>query len=188
MEENILTKKEKQLIYIPVPSTPFFTISPNCTSLSHFLDLFLQDHVKTLSSHLKDSDDLIRNLQEIKMKEGLNLLMLEVTALYSNISHDIGIRGVDHFLEQAPEIPSQQKDFLINGLRLIIEINYFKYDNKIYHQIKGTAIGTRVAPSHANLFIDLFELQNIYSGHPYVVNIALYKKVYRLLVFHLGRN
>lgn len=155
IEEEILTKNEKQFIYIPVLSVPFFyhipklhksTVnppgrpiissinSPTC-NLSHFIDLYLQDHVNMLPSHLNDSDDLIRHLQKVQLKEGLGLLTLDVTALYSNMNHDLGIECVEFI-------------FFINSthlysffIRFILEDNYFKYDNKIYHQVKGTAMG-----------------------------------------------
>lgn len=48
----------------------------------------------------------------------------------------------------------------------------------IYHQIKGTAMGARVERSNANLFMGLFEQQNIYSGHPFLNNLILYDDLF----------
>ena len=33
----------------------------------------------------------------------------------------------------------------------------FSFDGQIYEQIQGTAMGTKMAPSYANLFMDRFE-------------------------------
>ena len=33
----------------------------------------------------------------------------------------------------------------------------FRFDSQIYEQIQGTAMGTKMAPSYANLFMDRFE-------------------------------
>ena len=33
----------------------------------------------------------------------------------------------------------------------------FSFDGKIYEQIQGMAMGTKMAPSYANLFMDRFE-------------------------------
>lgn len=207
-KDGILTKKEKYFIQIPIPSTPFFyhlpklhksttnppgrpIISgingPTC-NLSHFIDLYLKDYVKILPSHLKDSDDLIRHLKQVQMQDNLCLLTLDVTALYSNIDHNLGINCVEHYLESDPEITEKQKVFITTGLRLILENNFFKYDGKIYHQTKGTAMGTRVAPSHANLFMGLFEKQYIDSEHPYLKEHHPIQKIHRRFVLCLARQ
>lgn len=131
--EGILSKKEKHLILIPIPNTPFFyhlsklhksttnplgrpIISTGLTcNLSPFLDLYLQNYVKTLPSNL-NSHNLIRHLQEVQMKDGLSLLTLDVTTLDSNISHNLDIKCVAHYLERDPEILAKQRDFLIKAI------------------------------------------------------------------------
>ena len=49
----------------------------------------------------------------------------------------------------------------INVLRQLFEIvlkwNVFTFDGQIYEQVQGTAMGTKMAPSYANLFMDRFE-------------------------------
>ena len=39
--------------------------------------------------------------------------------------------------------------------------NYFEFNKKIYSQIQGTAMGTRMAPSYANIFMKYVEMQLI---------------------------
>ena len=39
----------------------------------------------------------------------------------------------------------------------VLSNNYFEFDDKIYHQQKGTAIGTKFAPPYACIFMDWFE-------------------------------
>ena len=43
---------------------------------------------------------------------------------------------------------------IINLITLILTKNNFSFDDKHYLQIKGTTMGTRMAPSYANIFID----------------------------------
>lgn len=94
MEDGILSKNEKGFINITVfqssvtfrktPGRPIISgINSLTCNLSHFSDLYLQDYVKALPSHLKDSDDLIRHLQKLHIREDFNLLTLDETALYS---------------------------------------------------------------------------------------------------------
>ena len=44
---------------------------------------------------------------------------------------------------------------------MILTMNNFSFDNEHYLQKHGTAMGTRMAPSYANLFMGKFEQQAI---------------------------
>ena len=45
--------------------------------------------------------------------------------------------------------------------RLILENNYFEFDGKVYKQKLRTAIGTKFAPSFANIFMSQLEVKMI---------------------------
>ena len=40
---------------------------------------------------------------------------------------------------------------------IVLDKNYFEFAGKKFHQIQGTAIGTKMAPSYANIFMDVLE-------------------------------
>ena len=46
---------------------------------------------------------------------------------------------------------------IIDLIRLILTMNIFKFNNNHYLQTHDTAMGTRMAPSYANLFLAKFE-------------------------------
>lgn len=48
-------------------------------------------------------------------------------------------------------------EFIIKSLKIILKENTFNFDGKIHRQIKGTAMGTKVAPSYANLVMGYLE-------------------------------
>ena len=48
-------------------------------------------------------------------------------------------------------------DFIIEALTIILEENTFNFDGDTYRQIKGTAMGTKVAPSFANWVMAYYE-------------------------------
>lgn len=83
---------------------------------------------------------------------------------------------MEEFLLEDPEIPEAQREFLLNALSFILHNNYFTYDGSIYHRERGTAMGTSVAPSSANLFIGCFEKEYIVSNHPFRSKILLFKR------------
>ena len=46
---------------------------------------------------------------------------------------------------------------LCNLIRMILTLNCFEFNNPFYIQTHGTAMGTCMAPSYANLFLAKFE-------------------------------
>ena len=52
-------------------------------------------------------------------------------------------------------------EYLRRMLELVLKCNNFKFNRKCFLQVNGTAMGTRVAPTYANLFMAHFE-ENIY--------------------------
>lgn len=124
------------------------------------------------------SNRLTKNI----LKKGF-ILTMDVTALYSNISHELGIKCIDHTVSQDPEIPEAQKFFLLNSFNFILENNYFIYGEEIYRQKKGTAMETRVAPTYANLFMGSFEEKYIYGDEDFKSKIILCKRFIDDLIF-----
>ena len=59
------------------------------------------------------------------------------------------------------ELPSNAN--IIKMLDLVLTCNNFEFDNRYFLQTSGTAMGTRVAPSYANIFMDWFERKYVYT-------------------------
>ena len=55
---------------------------------------------------------------------------------------------------------------LIDLAELILKNNYFEFEDKIYHQILGTAIGTKFALSFADIFMWKLKERMISEYHP----------------------
>lgn len=58
--------------------------------------------------------------------------------------------------------PRFNKEFVIDSIVLILTNNTFTFDDKIYLQKKGTAMGTKMAPSYATLVLGYLE-NKLYS-------------------------
>jgi len=83
---------------------------------------------------------------------------INVGSLYTNILHSEGLFAASKFMERyrkGPLIPGNHH--LLSLLRLVLTKNNFDFAGKHYLQVGGTAMGTRVAPSYANLFMADFE-------------------------------
>ena len=86
------------------------------------------------------------------LKNNAILVTLDVSSLYTNIQHNQGIDACRHFLDTRPNkhIPTET---LCDLLRMILTMNNFTFNQQHYLQIHGTAVGTKMAPSFANLFL-----------------------------------
>ena len=82
------------------------------------------------------------------------LCTIDVVGLYPHIPHGEGLEVLrEAFISAENELPV---DELIS-----LENNYFEFDEKIFRQKLGTAIGTKFAPGFANIFMRYLEVREI---------------------------
>ena len=91
---------------------------------------------------------------------------MDASSLYTNIPHNEGILAVKHFLSKSNvqhDIPT-----LLRLTELVLQLSSFSYTNLHYKQIRGVAMGTKMGPSYACLFVGLIEERvfDTYSGKP----------------------
>ncbi|KAK3726201.1 hypothetical protein QZH41_002878 [Actinostola sp. cb2023] len=113
--------------------------------------------VSKLPSYVKDTNDFLHKLSLIRdLPDNTLLVTLDVSSLYTNIPHNDGINACNHFLSTRSDktIPTNT---LCDLIRMILTMNNFTFNNNNYLQIHGTAMGTKMAPSFANLFLGYFE-------------------------------
>ena len=126
--------------------------------LSYFVDYHLQPSVDKLPSFVKDTNDFLNKLLTIGNFSANSLLVtLDVSSLYyTNIPHNEGINACERFLRTSSHktIPTST---LCDVIRMILTMNNFSFNDNNYLQIHGTAMGTKMAPSYANLFLGFFE-------------------------------
>nr|XP_048674333.1 zinc finger protein 189-like isoform X3 [Caretta caretta] len=85
---------------------------------------------------------------------------MDVEALYTNIPHKDGQQAVRN------TIPDNVTANLVAELcGFVLTHNYFTFGDNVYLQISGTAMGTRMAPQYANIFMADLE-QRFLSSRP----------------------
>lgn len=157
------------------PGRPIISgINSIFSRLGEYLDIFLKPLVKEGKSYLRDSMQLIQELQEIKGAEHWLLVAVDVNSLYTSIEQKDGLRGVERALHRNTRMKQEQIGYILEGLKMAMACNYFWHDRKYYVQTKGVAMGARYAPSVANLFMDLWEEQYIFSKN--IPQIKMYKR------------
>lgn len=125
--------------------------------ISHTVDLILRPYVAKLKSHIKDTQDFICKLQDIHSLHDDDLMVtIDVSSLYTSIPHQDGIKAVERTLNQARHLPIPLQTIL-EMVEMTLTMNTFKFKNSYYHQVQGTAMGTKMAPSYANIFMGVLE-------------------------------
>ena len=83
---------------------------------------------------------------------------LDVSSLYTNITNDEGIETAREVLDRnRGKTAKPSTNSLIDLLRIVLTMNNFQFNGENFLQIGGTAMGTKVAPSYANLFMSNLE-------------------------------
>ena len=144
------------------PGRPVIS-SINChtAKLSKFVDHHLQEHVVKTASYVKDTTDFLNKTRNIVVPPNSLLVTMDVKSLYTNIPNEEGIAAIDDTLKRS-NTDTSLKTVILTFLDMILTLNNFVFNGEHYLQIKGCAMGTKCAPTYANLFMDFFETNNIY--------------------------
>lgn len=126
--------------------------------ISDFLDTIFQPIVQTLPTYIKDTNHALTLLHNIPIQatRHLTIFTMDVTALYTSIPHADGLKAIRHFVHQQI-IPGISPDAIVRLTELVLTLNSFEFNDKFFHQISGVAMGTKMGPSYANLFMGHLE-------------------------------
>ena len=168
--ENLLTLRTANSLLEEKIKTPEFHLLPkihkandpgrpvissvNChtSRISELVDYYLQPEVKKLKSYVKDTTDFIKKIEAIDhVSDDSYLVSLDVRSLYTNIPHKEGIEAVKQKLKKSKTSISIK--VILTFLKLILTLNNFVFNDINYLQKKGYAMGTKCAPSYANIFM-----------------------------------
>ena len=128
--------------------------------LSKFVDILLRPFLTHIKSYIRDDLDF---LNKCKRNTNTNKILctFDVVSLYTNIPIDLGMEAIRYWLSTYPEKlhPRFTKEFILEALKFVLIKNSFKFNNQYYLQIRGTAMGTIVAPTYANLVVGFLEIK-----------------------------
>ena len=109
--------------------------------------------VKTLPSYIKDTKHALQIFDQIRFSGSHKfILTMDVKSLYTVIPHCDGLEALKFFLNKRT-ILEPSTTTLIRLAELVLTLNNFSFDGEHYQQISGVAMGTKMGPSYANLFV-----------------------------------
>ena len=160
----MLPKIHKRLF--DVPGRPVISNSGYFTeNISAFIDYHLQPLARQVKSYIKDTNDFLCRLKELdNLPDDFLLCTIDVVGLYPNIPHDEGLLAVKKALENR-EDKSVSTDSLLELTELVLKNNIFEHNERKFRQKQGTAIGTKMAPPYAILFMDDLETKMLQEFH-----------------------
>ena len=139
------------------PPRPIVSDSGSVTeNISGFVDYHIKDIAKEHPSYLQDTPDFLRYLEKINQGPGLEedqiLVTWDVVGLYNNIIHKEGLESLQEGLETRnnPEVPTT---YLVKLMEIILNNNLFNFHEELWRQEIGCAMGTKPAPSYADIFM-----------------------------------
>ena len=127
--------------------------------LSEFCDAILNKYTPLSKSYVRDTTDFMNKMGKITIEPGDYIVTADVVSLYTNIRHEIGLRCMAkrlRDLSKVTKLPVSIQDIL-QMLRIILYCNNFTFNNRHYLQISGVSMGTKVAPTYANLVLSVIE-------------------------------
>ena len=111
--------------------------------ISAYLHHWLHPLAKSLRSYIKDTKEFIKYIESTKLPNDCILCTLDVSSLYTNIPTEDGIyaalQAIENWENKDPLCPPTS--WLKKLLELIRYINVFRFNDKLYIQKRGTAMG-----------------------------------------------
>ena len=130
--------------------------------VSHFLDRLLRpifDRAAKFTTFV-NGIDLVRQLENYRDRGCLlpstQFVTFDVTDLYTMIPRDGALEALGRFLVQnlvQGKIGNLSVDTILKLARVVLDTNYFVYDQKYYRQIKGGAMGSPFTMTLANVYM-----------------------------------
>ena len=127
--------------------------------LSQYADHLLKPQLKHIPSYVQDTTDFSRRIFTLNknLTNDFILITIDVKSLYTNIPNDEGIQACIDMFKKHNKTTTELEQSIFEVLTHILKNNSFSFNNEHYSQIHGTAMGSPMAPTYANIFMAMLE-------------------------------
>ena len=162
--------KNTNNVYMKMPAPTdlpfrFITAGPSSptSKLSEFLDILLKPFLVIIPSYIRDTTDFLNKMPNFTEEEIKDIIIVtcDVRDMYSNITQALGLKAVRYWVTNFPHLLHKRfdVDFVVDALKLVLDNSHFIFNDQCYNLICGTATGTTVAPTYANLTMGFLEVE-----------------------------
>ena len=146
---------------------PIINCNQHPTSkISLLIDCLLKPIVAGTESYIKDSQHLIQKTQFLHFQQDCSLFSCDFESLYTNILLADACNYICDFVKDKLDF----NYISIFGFKTILEIlfsfNYFTFNQQVYKQNSGVAMGTISAPNIANIYVYCLEVKFLNIHRP----------------------
>ena len=138
-------------------------------NISTYLDILLQPLIYKIPTYIKDSNSVIKLLEDQTLPPDFVFLAADVESLYPSIDIEEGLQALEMQMLQA-HWSYGKIELTLQLTRWVLRNNVVEFNGKQYLQIRGTAMGTPCAVVFACLFMAHLEIQITkdlaYEGYP----------------------
>ena len=121
--------------------------------------------VKTSASYIKDSQYALEIFRYFNfLGQNKHLFTMDIASLHIVIPNDESLRALKHFFDQRT-VKEPSSETLLRLAELVLTLNCFSFGGNYYKQTNGVAMGTKMGPSYANLFVGFIEHQFFSQYH-----------------------
>jgi hypothetical protein len=125
-------------------------------NISKFIDSFLQPLSTRHSSYLKDTNDFISKVRNQIIPPHSFLVTGDLESLYTNLHHHLIISTIKKTFLKYPD-PKRPDALILRLLIILLKNNDFVFNNQLYKQLLGAAMGFPFSPSCANIYLVPFD-------------------------------
>ncbi|EFP08335.1 hypothetical protein CRE_10713, partial [Caenorhabditis remanei] len=133
---------------------------------SWVVSTILSQLTKFVGAHLENTAHLLTDLNRVKAKGEIHYESFDVESLYTNIHNQSALEAVKRKLHRHGrqiEWYGISSGHLIQLLEAVIRFNSFQFAGTFYIQKRGLAMGSRLAPVLAVIYMDTIETpSNVY--------------------------
>ena len=160
----VITPRTSHIYFLPKihkPNNPGRPIVSACSCptelISSYLDTLMLPIVQSLPTYIKDTNHALNIFNDFRFSSDSKLLFtMDIKSLYTVIPHTDGLRALKHFFDRRTN-PEPSTPTLLRLAELVLTLNCFSFDGQYFNQTNGVAMGTRMGPSYANLFVGYIE-------------------------------
>ena len=123
---------------------------------AQLIDHVLQPIARSFPDYLHNSTSLIHTFSDFIVPHDALLVTIDVVSLFPSIPQAECLNIIYQEMNNHTELLLFDPDLIIQLLKINIQNNYFEFGDIIFHQIKGTAMGTAFSPTIANIYMSVF--------------------------------
>ena len=146
-------------------NNPIRPVIDNTQARSYKIAKFLNRRIKECVNlpdtyTVQNSNEMVQELQKLYIGKYHKMITLDIKDLYVNLPKQGIIQSTAIWMDKN-KVCSDIKKQILQLLTVIIEQNYFQYNNQYFKPDKGIAIGSPISGTLAEIYLQLIEEQYI---------------------------